>query len=239
MSWLVHLEVEVSELDITSSRLWNLGTTGIAELEGNNVVAGFETEAEAQRAVADLGQGHVTKFDPLTVPDGEPSEVDFGSRVINLVNTNAFGHGSHPTTSLALQAIDRLVDPEMRVLDMGCGTGVLGIGACFAGAEVTAIDNDPAAIEITRTNALANDVSLDLCTTLSEHHGAFDFIVANMLLADLRPVASQLVDALTDGGTIATTGFLENQIDQVVELFQPLTVRDKRSAGEWVLLELA
>lgn len=240
MSWLVHLEVPQDDVEIVSSRLWSLGTTGIAELGANRMVAGFESQAEAKGAVSELGHGLVVAYDPSTIPSGEPTSVVFGSSTIALPNTDAFGHGAHPTTALALGAVLRLTKDGMTVLDMGCGTGVLAIGASLAGANALAIDNDPAAIQAVQVNAKANAVDLDVGLSLDGPAATeFDLILANMLLADLRGVAAELVSFVASGGVIAATGFLEDQVDQVVDLFEPLVVRNRRSSGDWVLLELS
>lgn len=239
MSWLLHLLVDTDDVELVSSRLWSLGTSGIAELGDNKVVAGFETEEQATIAASDLGQGRVVLFDPASIPACEPAEVSFGSATIALPDTNAFGHGAHATTALALDAIQRLTQAGMRVLDMGCGTGVLAIAARTKGADVVAVDNDPAAITASLGNARSNGVQFDVLTSLDTVAAPFDLVVANMLLADLRVVAGQLIAAVSNGGIIATTGFLEHQADDVAQLFKPKTVRGKSTNGDWVLLELA
>lgn len=75
MSWLLHLDVEPSELELVSSHLWSLGTSGIAELSDTHVVAGFETESLATRAQAVLGSGTISRYDPTAVPDPQPATV--------------------------------------------------------------------------------------------------------------------------------------------------------------------
>ena len=238
MSWLVHLDVEPDEVEVVSSRLWSLGTTGIAELPDNKIVAGFDSQTEADQAVSAFGRGQVSVYDPSTIPSGQPSEVSFGNQTILLPNTDAFGHGAHATTALVLDAVHRHAKPGMRVLDMGCGTGVLAIAASLAGAHAVAVDNEPAALNATGLNAAANGIDLDVASSLEASAGPFDLVVANMLLADLRGVADQLLGAVSETGVIATTGFLTDQVEEVVALFAPLTVRHRESTGDWVLLEL-
>lgn len=239
MSWLLYLNLDDNESELISSRLWDLGTTGLAELPRSRLVAGFETELEAETARQKLGRGQIGAYDPTVVATPEPVDLPFGIFTIKLPDTSVFGHGSHPTTVLALDAVSRRVEPGMNVLDMGCGTGALGIAAALLGATVKAIDNDWASVRATTTNALANDVAIEVmaapCDDLGGH---FDVIVANMLLADLRASATSIQSMLAFHGTLATTGFLGDQESEAQQLFSGLNLTNQQADGDWVLLEL-
>lgn len=228
--------MERTEVELTSSILWDLGTTGLAELPGSRIVAGFETRQQAENAARSLGRGTVSAYDPTVVPVPEPSSVAFEDLTIELPDTRAFGHGAHPTTRLALAAVNRLVRPETSVLDVGCGTGVLAIAAALMGADVAAVDNDSAALAATATNATANQVELQIGAGVAG--GSFDIVVANMLLADLRGVADLIASSVVSGGTFATTGFLRDQIESVKQLFPGFQVTHTEHNGDWVLLQL-
>lgn len=235
MGWLLHIEIDSAEVEVTSSRLWDLGTTGVAELPEATLVAGFETEGEAVAARSALGQGIVSAYDPGVVTAPEPSCVTRGDHTVELQDNGAFGHGAHPTTQLALDAVARSVVSGTTVLDMGCGTGVLAIAAALFGGATVAVDNDPAALAATRTNSLANSVRLEVADTIPA--GQFDFVVANMLLADLRGVAQGIADSVKPGGKLATTGFLHEQYAEVRLLFGGLTEQVRFTLGEWTLVE--
>ena len=118
---------------------------------------------------------------------------------------------------------------------MGCGTGVLAIAATLLGGESTAVDNDPAARSATNTNALFNGVALEVRETVPL--GQFDLVVANMLLADLRGVADSITRSVKPGGKLATTGFLHEQVPEVVVLFDDLIESHRFTLGEWTLVE--
>jgi ribosomal protein L11 methyltransferase len=135
----------------------------------------------------------------------------------------AFGSGAHPSTRLALAALERLVCGGERVLDAGCGSGVLGIAALALGAaEAVGVDHDPAAIAASRANATRNrvgdrftasDGSLD---ELAAAIGPFDLVVANLLLPDLLDLAPGLAAALAADGALVVSGILVEQRPPVV-----------------------
>lgn len=235
MGWLLHIEIDSAEVEVTSSRLWDLGTTGVAELPGATLVAGFETEGEAVAARCALGQGIVSAYDPSVVTAPEPSCVTVGDHTIKLQDNGAFGHGAHPTTQLALDAVARSVVGGTTVLDMGCGTGVLAIAAALFGGATVAVDNDPTALAATTTNSLANNVQIEVTDTIPD--GEFDFVFANMLLADLRDAARGITASVKAGGKLATTGFLHEQAAEVRPLFGGFTEQDRFTLGEWTLVE--
>lgn len=237
MSWLLHFECGANERDIVSSRLWDLGTTGIAELSEGKLVAGFETESEAFVASNDLGRGTVSAYDPAVVSTPAPAAVPFRDSTIMLDDTSVFGHGSHVTTRLALAAIEPMTMVGLRILDLGCGTGVLSIAAALSGGTVTAVDNDPNAVCATSTNAKANGCNIEILAEVPTLQ--FDAVIANLLLADLRTVAKTIADSLAPSGRLITTGFLRGQVADVRALFPNLLESRRSEDGEWTLLELS
>src|SRR5919106_748617 len=130
----------------------------------------------------------------------------------------AFGSGTQASTRLALAALDRLVRGGERVLDAGCGSGVLGIAALALGAgHAVGVDRDPAALEASRANAAPNAVEDRLVVTpaplddVVASEEPFDLVVANLLLPDLVEMAPALRAALADGGTLVVSGVLVGQ----------------------------
>lgn len=146
-------------------------------------------------------------------------------RVIRLDPGLAFGTGSHPTTRMCLRWIARQGPAAMarqRVLDYGCGSGILGIAAALHGArEVVAVDIDPAAVCATNDNARANDVTLQAgLPTLAE--GLHDVVLANILASPLKLLAPLLCGHLAPGGWLVLAGLLDRQVDELAAAYAPL-----------------
>ncbi|HXN14735.1 MAG TPA: 50S ribosomal protein L11 methyltransferase [Usitatibacter sp.] len=150
----------------------------------------------------------------------------------------AFGTGSHPTTRLCLAWLERHVRAGDRVLDYGCGSGILAIAALKLGARsALAVDIDPIALQTARYNAKRNGVSLDIVHAQDAVAGAAQLTVANILANPLRMLAPVLAAHTAPDGAIALSGILEAQCEEVIEAYRPwvdLKV-DAREAG-WVLL---
>ena len=132
----------------------------------------------------------------------------------------AFGTGSHPTTRLCLQWLEAHLQPGDRVLDYGCGSGILSIAARRLGADaVIGIDVDPQAIESSRSNAMINGV--DCKFVAPDELGAlrFDVIVANILTNPLRMLAPALAARVESGGRIVLSGILVDQVPMVADAY--------------------
>ncbi|MEP6942442.1 MAG: 50S ribosomal protein L11 methyltransferase [Betaproteobacteria bacterium] len=122
----------------------------------------------------------------------------------------AFGTGSHATTRLCLRWLDDSVSAGRRVLDYGCGSGILAIAAAKLGAsEICAVDVDADAIASCSANAEANGVSLWCGTPDRLHSGVFDVVVANILANPLQQLAASLAARVRIGGDIVLSGVLE------------------------------
>lgn len=126
----------------------------------------------------------------------------------------------------------------MRVFDFGCGTGVLAIAAALMGGDVWAMDNDPAAITATRTNAAANNVGIAICDGVDDGFLSkpFNLVVANLLLTDLRTQALVLAKLTKGEGVLLITGFLESQEAEVTQLFAPMVSQASLTMNDWRLL---
>ncbi len=148
----------------------------------------------------------------------------------------AFGTGTHPTTRMCLRWTAR--NPgSARVLDYGCGSGILAIGAALHGAqEVVAVDIDEAAVQSTLANAQANGVTLR--AGLPELAvGSFDLVLANILATPLKVLAPLLCSHVAAGGRLVLAGILERQAQELQEAYAPhcaLTVSD--SEDGWILM---
>jgi len=153
----------------------------------------------------------------------------------------AFGTGTHPTTQLCLAWLDEHVVPGARVLDYGCGSGILSIAAAKLGAgDTVGIDVDDQALEAARANAAANNVSARYTGPDKLHTGSFDIVVANILSNPLKLLAPALLARVAPRGALVLSGVLERQSDEVIATYRaidptvPLQVW--RASEGWVCL---
>jgi ribosomal protein L11 methyltransferase len=157
----------------------------------------------------------------------------------------AFGTGTHPTTAMCLRALDANLPPGKRVVDYGCGSGILGIAAARLGATaVLGVDNDPQAITASRDNALRNKVSyaafpvvLPQDDLIVSWQASADWVVANILAGPLVALAPVLTALMAPRGRLLLAGLLVDQAETVVEAYAPgvaLLIADQQE--EWVLL---
>ncbi len=164
----------------------------------------------------------------------------------------AFGTAHHATTLGCLLAIDRLTRGRRfaRVLDLGCGSGVLAIaaGRVLPEAQITASDNDPEAIRVATENVAKNAlrgrirpvVALGLTHRVLRERGPFDLVIANILAEPLIGLAPRLAGAVTASGTIVLSGILERQAPQVLAAYAAAGFARERilHLNGWVILTL-
>ncbi|WP_180682533.1 50S ribosomal protein L11 methyltransferase [Tepidicella baoligensis] len=197
------------------------------------------------RAVADEDWVRLTQsqFAPVDITPGfwiVPSwhEPPADARqVIRLDPGLAFGTGTHPTTRMCLRWIAQRDLTGQRVLDYGCGSGILAIGAAKFGAqEIVAVDIDPAAVEATRINASNNHVNLE--AGLPElATGRYDVVLANILATPLKVLAPLLCSHVRAGGHLVLAGILERQAQELQEAYAPwvqLGIADQEDG--WILM---
>jgi len=231
----------------------------------SRVVALFDTEAAAREAGTLLGvqdffhgaevlgvqvvaeQDWVrltqSQFDPVEITPTfwivpswhEPPA--HARQVIRLDPGMAFGTGTHPTTRMCLRWVAQRSAAGLRVLDYGCGSGILGIGAAKLGAQtVDAVDIDPAAVESAALNALANQVVLT--TGLPDRaQGEYDWVLANILATPLKVLAPLLCSHLRPGAQLVLAGILARQVQELQQAYAPwvgLSVSDEEDG--WVLM---
>jgi ribosomal protein L11 methyltransferase len=149
----------------------------------------------------------------------------------------AFGTGTHATTRMCLRWIARHARAGMRVLDYGCGSGILAIAAALHGAgEVDAVDIDPAAVAATAANARTNVVRVN--SALPEGAtGQYDLVVANILAKPLMLLAPLLGGHVAPAGHLVLAGLLERQVEELRAAYAPHAVLDVVDREEgWALL---
>jgi ribosomal protein L11 methyltransferase len=158
-------------------------------------------------------------------------------QVIRLDPGLAFGTGTHPTTRMCLRWIASHARPWGRVLDYGCGSGILAIGAALHGAKaIDAVDIDDAAVASTRANAQANSVTLNAALPHAAQ-GTYDLVLANILAKPLTLLAPLLTGHLASGGSLVLAGILTRQVDELREVYAPWCMLDVTDSEEgWVLM---
>ncbi len=153
----------------------------------------------------------------------------------------AFGTGTHPTTAMCLEWLDSRPLDGLRVIDYGCGSGILAIAALKLGAAaVSAIDNDPQALLACRANAGNNRISERIRTLDADHPDPppGDLLLANILANPLIQLAPRLAGLVHPGGAIALSGILEEQTDMVAAAYAPwFQITTWRHRDGWVLLQ--
>jgi ribosomal protein L11 methyltransferase len=159
----------------------------------------------------------------------------------------AFGTGLHPTTRLCLAAIEALADrgtlAGTRVLDVGCGSGILAIAALRLGASTAdGLDTDPIAVEATLANAGRNSLRRRIGVRLGSlptGQPVFDVVLANLIAGVLVALAGDLEAELRPGGTLLASGIFIDREGEVREAFEGagLLVRGRTAEGDWVALE--
>lgn len=185
----------------------------------------------------------------LIKPSWEQCEPEEGRRILEIDPSSSFGTGTHNTTQLCICELERLVQPGDRLLDMGCGSGILSVAAHMLGAaDITAVDIDPNATRIAAENAEKNGFSL--CTyvgdvienqTLAQNIGdGYDIIVANIVADVIMGMQDILKRKLKADGTLIVSGIIAPRADEVQQslLEAGFTLERRDQSGDWVAMTL-
>ncbi len=156
----------------------------------------------------------------------EPVKAD--DKIVFKINPGmSFGTGTHHTTKMCIEALDKLVKPDFEILDLGCGSGILSLVSLLLGAKnAFAVDIDPMAVDISYQNAKLNGIATgykaeagnvldneELCDKILEKE--YDIVVANIVADVIIPLAPFAFKAVKNGGTFITSGIIEDRIDDV------------------------
>jgi ribosomal protein L11 methyltransferase len=201
---------------------------------------------EVDEAVANSWRQHAAPSwvtpDLVVVPDWVDVEVASDVTAVRIEPGAAFGLGDHPTTVLSLRALRGVLWPEATVLDVGCGSGVLAVGAAVLGSPyVEAVDISEAAVAITRENADRNGVAGQVAAStrrLHELSGPFDVVVANILAPALVELAPELLRLTAPSGVLIVSGILESSHGHVLEALAPMQVIDQLTREGWTAVVL-
>lgn len=204
-------------------------------------VPSFSIEEVAEQNWVQLTQ---SQFDPIRVSERlwiVPSWHESPDpAAINLILDPgmAFGTGSHPTTRLCLEWLERNISADCSLLDYGCGSGILAIAAARLGAgSVAGVDIDPQAVDAARANAERNGVTALFADSTQPVAGEYDVVVANILSNPLRVLAPAICAHVRSGGRLALSGILREQAEEIIGIYAqwlPLQVADVRE--DWVCL---
>ncbi|MEJ2801146.1 50S ribosomal protein L11 methyltransferase [Comamonadaceae bacterium PP-2] len=184
-----------------------------------------------------------SQFAPVPITDDfwivptwhEPPEQ--ARQVIRLDPGLAFGTGTHPTTRMCLGWIAARDLTGQRVLDYGCGSGILAIGAGkYGAAQIDAVDIDPAAVDATVANAQANRVELQAGLPEAAQ-GLYQTVLANILATPLKLLAPLLCSHVAPGGSLVLAGILERQADELKDAYAPYLALEVSNTQEgWILM---
>ncbi len=194
---------------------------------------------------------HVERFGEgiVVVPSWRVYEPRAGDVVLTLDPGMAFGTGQHETTRMCLEALERAVRPGVRVLDVGCGSGILGIAAAKLGArEVLAVDIDANCVRVTEENARANGVedvvraaegSMGAAWPFDVPAAAFDVVVANIIARVIIEHAAELVAALAPCGRLVVSGVIGERERGVTDALRAEGARiaSVKAMGDWRCIE--
>lgn len=267
----VVIDVPVEDAEIAADSLWRLGVVAVEERAGRGGRVELWTALgdDPEVALASLGalperwlartefvaddvvdrwrdHATVTWIDPTLVVRPVWVDASFGAgvTVVDIEPGPTFGMGDHPTTVLSLRALRRCLAgaPPRRVLDVGCGSGVLAVAAaCLGAARADAIDISPAAPAVTADNARRNGVADRVRASdepLAQVRGAYDLVVANILAPVLVELADDLVRVLAPEGSLVISGILAERHDHVLAALQPLRVECTDVLDGWVAVTL-
>lgn len=236
------------------------------------LVAAFPSRSEAEEAMSQLGDGLVARYEeivgdawrdawkehyrPFTIartkdgravvvrPPWETYEAKPGEHVLELEPGRAFGTGLHETTRLVAQALGDHVSelPNVTLLDVGCGSGVLALIALVLGAaNAVAVDIDSESVDVTRENAARNGLTDRIRAStddIAAVETASPVVVANIEARILIPMAAELGRHVTEGGLLLLSGILVPQKDDVRAAYPGFELLAAPEIGEWTLLAL-
>ena len=206
---------------------------------------GLHVQALAEMADQDWVRITQSQFAPVPITDTfwvvpswhEPPAA--ATQVIRLDPGLAFGTGTHPTTRMCLRWLaQKPAGADLaRVLDYGCGSGILAIGAALMGAgQIDAVDIDPAAVKSTHDNAAHNGVGLTAGLP-DRAHGIYGVVLANILATPLKLLAPLLAGHVKPGGWLVLAGILERQADEVAAAYAPwLPMAVSADEEGWILM---
>jgi ribosomal protein L11 methyltransferase len=259
---VLRVEVPAEEAEVAADLLWGAGASAVGEEAAGDTVVLTTDLDECPPGVAGRGWPWAVTVDDGSWQDGwrpyaravragpflvRPPWVDAdvspGLLELVLDGGRAFGTGAHPSTTLALELLAGAVPAGGTVLDVGCGSGALAVGAALLGAgRVRAIDLDPAAIEATTANAAANGVADVVEVERADAaalDGTYDLVVANLGAPLVFDLAGTLTACVTPaGGCLILSGLLDDRAADVPAAYPMLDTDTSGSLDGWTAVRL-
>jgi ribosomal protein L11 methyltransferase len=205
----------------------------------------IELECEQKKLKnSDWVESYKKSIEPLKIGKFyiHPTWSEPSDELINIVidPALAFGTGHHPTTASSLLAISNYVKSGDRVLDVGCGSGILGIGAMKLGAVVDACDTDPISVKNAKENAALNNLTFNKLWegSASKTDEKYDIVVANIVADVLTFIANELKNALKKDGILILSGILDKYETKVLAYYKDCEVVEKIAQDEWITFVL-
>jgi len=226
-------EDKILEKDIASAlNLIDYSDLSISELEEINWIESFQKNFQPIKFGKNL----------YVVPSWEESNKFNNKTSIKMDPGLAFGSGSHETTHLCLEYLDSSNLKELKVIDYGCGSGILGIAALLLGAKnVIAVDIDPQAIIATKENAKINNVDKKISIVSSESLAdtEADLLIANILSNPLIILRDKFIELIKSNGRIVISGIMKKQLLEVSKHYEEFcNIVDIKERNKWCLIEL-
>lgn len=175
----------------------------------------------------------------VIVPAWENYEAKDGEVIVTIDPGMAFGTGTHETTALCAELIEKYLAVGDRALDVGTGSGILAVIESKLGASsVDALDIDPNAVKAAKENCDANGVKNVICRQsdlIRSAEGVYDFISANIVADIIIRMAENVSDFIKHGGVLVASGIIESQAEQVVSVFREkgFELKDKLDKNDW------
>ncbi|HET9879352.1 MAG TPA: 50S ribosomal protein L11 methyltransferase [Candidatus Limnocylindria bacterium] len=228
-------------IEATERALWHLQAFGLRPVSGLSVRpvdASAWTEAwKAHYAAQRIGR-------VVIVPSWLEEQLRAGEVAVRMDPGMAFGTGLHPTTRGCIELLQQVRPMPPRLLDVGCGSGILALAALRLGADrADACDTDALAVAATRANAEANRLGDRVAVwqgTLPARPAAepYQLVLANLVASVLIELAARLAAHTAPGGTLLASGIIEGRATEVRDAFAAagLAIRTERHDGEWVSL---
>ncbi|WP_457743422.1 50S ribosomal protein L11 methyltransferase [Sulfurimonas sp.] len=205
----------------------------------------IEIEFEQKRLEnSDWVESYKNSIEPLAIDKFyiHPTWNEENPNLINIAidPALAFGTGHHPTTASSLRAISKYVKEGDKLLDVGCGSGILGIGAMKLGAMVDACDTDPISVENSIQNAKLNSLEFHSIWegSASNLDQKYNIVVANIVADVLTFIANDLKKALEENAILILSGILDKYEEKVLKYYKDCEIIEKIAQDEWVTLVL-
>ncbi|MBU3689051.1 MAG: hypothetical protein B7C54_08565 [Acidimicrobiales bacterium mtb01] len=265
MAWGIAVDTTLAEVEFVSDLLWGLGVVAVTEHWQNDGTVTLRTSLgddveDVRRTLATLPPGVAWRMEEIDDADGTqwrrhaeatvvsermivvPSWLDAPAtdhEIVVRIETGAtFGLGNHPTTLASLRMVERLVRPGQAVLDVGCGSGVLGIAALKLGASsALGVDVSVAvlttSVENAETNGVADrwSVTTDALATIQH---AYPLVLANILAPTLIELSADLKRVLKKDGALVISGVLDGHYGHVADALRPLVEVERIVIDGWV-----